>query len=82
LTPITTGGLVFLSELTETIYAAGYGWDAAQEARRIVMEAVPGVAEAILEQPLSTLQADPIIPDELGADILAQLSISPEAVFE
>lgn len=73
---------MFLSEITEALYAAGYGWDEAQEARRLAMEAVPEAAEEVLEQPLSTVQADPFIPEELGADILAQFSVTPEAVFE
>lgn len=66
---------MFLSELIEAIYAAGYGWEEAQEARRLVETEIPEVGMEILDQPLSTAQADPVIPRELGTAILEQLSI-------
>jgi hypothetical protein len=71
---------VFLSNLIDAIYMAGYGFDTAQKARHLVLEELPGAADQIMDQPLSTAQADPAIPDELGFEIMKELSIPVDFV--
>lgn len=71
---------MFLSQLVDTIYAAGYDFNTAQDARRYIVSQDPVAGDEIMAQPLSTAQANPEIPDELAFEVLAGLSIPPEMV--
>jgi hypothetical protein len=71
---------MFLSDLVDAIYLAGYGFDTAQRARQAVMAELPGTAEEVMGQPLMTAQANPAIPDELGFAIMKDLSIPVDFV--
>lgn len=66
---------MFLSELVDAIYGAGYDFETVQEARRYIVDQIPEVGEEIMDQPLSVAQANPEIPEELGIEILTGLSI-------
>jgi siroheme synthase (precorrin-2 oxidase/ferrochelatase) len=69
---------MLLSEIIEAIYAAGYNFNTAQAIRRRIIELLPSVGDQIMDQPMSTAQADPMIPEELGLEILEDLSIPVE----
>lgn len=66
---------MLLSELVNAIYAAGYDFNTAQEVRRYLVERDPKIGEAIFSQPMSTAQADPLVPDKVGFQILDKLDI-------
>ncbi len=70
---------MFLSDLTDAIYAAGYDFNTAQRARFLVMAEIPEVEDQIMGQVMNTAQADPIIPDDLAFSIMDDLSIPIEA---
>lgn len=69
---------MLLSELIGAVYGAGYDFKTAQEVRRYLVERSPKLADDVFDQPLSTAQADPIIPDKVGFQILEKLDIQVE----
>ena len=68
---------MFLADLKEAIDQAGYDFATYKEAVRYIVAEIPEVGDEIFDQPMSTAQANPEIPDALAFEILDKLGIPP-----
>lgn len=71
---------MFLSQMTEAISIAGYDADVIRGAQRVIFEKYPRLFEDLLDQPLQTAQADPVIPNKVALAILEDLNVPPEVL--